>query len=528
MTGARSLGAQLAAGLKSRGVDTVFGIPGVHNVELYRGIEDAGITHILARHEQGAGFMADGFARASNKPGIVFVISGPGLTNVMTPMGQAYSDSIPMLVISSVLPTGDMPGRLHEMRDQVAAAGAVCDWSEPAVDPKRAFELLDRAFDEFESVRSRPKHIAIPVDTLGQIAECPARVVGHSGLPKADADEVHAIAGQHARARRPLFVFGAGAARASVAANELLTRTEGAAFTTFAGRGIIDPLHPGLLGSTIGQPDSCALSAMADLVVVIGSELSESDLQRNRLGHDCEMIRVDIDPAALADCHAAEIPVLGEAADFMRRLSDILPAKITSDWDFGVIAHTRHHLRAAVEAQYPGLPRLCQAMQAAIPPDTMICSDMTQFAYAANFIAEMSVPGHWHHPTGFGTLGYALPAAIGAKIARGAAPTIAIAGDYGFQYTLQELGVAAELGLVLPVILWDNGKLKEIEDCMVQSQIAPHAVVAQNPDFALLAAAYGIAYERPSSLTDFQNALRRGFAAAGPTLIHLQPGLPES
>ncbi|MEX0312166.1 MAG: thiamine pyrophosphate-binding protein, partial [Tateyamaria sp.] len=131
MSQTRPLGAQISHMLKDRGVDVIFGIPGVHNQEMYRGIEEAGITHVLARHEQGAGFMADGYARATGKPGVAYVITGPGLTNIMTPMGQAYSDSVPMLVISSCLDeTAATKGQLHQMKDQRAAAETVCDWSE--------------------------------------------------------------------------------------------------------------------------------------------------------------------------------------------------------------------------------------------------------------------------------------------------------------------------------------------------------------------------------------------------------------
>ncbi len=137
----------------------------------------------------------------------------------------------------------------------------------------------------------------------------------------------------------------------------------------------------------------------------------------------------------------------------------------------------------------------------------------------------MEVPGHWHHPFGFGTLGYALPAAIGGKLARPEADVVAIAGDYGFQYTLQELGVAAELGLALPLVLWDNDRLQEIEDTMVRSQIAPRAVRALNPDFALLARAWGLGYARAETPEAFSGALRAALAADGPVLVHAGPGL---
>ena len=137
----------------------------------------------------------------------------------------------------------------------------------------------------------------------------------------------------------------------------------------------------------------------------------------------------------------------------------------------------------------------------------------------------MAWPKHWHHPSGFGTLGYALPAAIGGAISRPNKPTMAISGDYGFQYSLQELGTAVELGQALPIILWDNGKLKEIEDSMHRSQIAPNAVIAKNPDFLSLAKAYGAYTAAPINLTAMQQAVVEAFAADGPTVIYITPDI---
>jgi 5-guanidino-2-oxopentanoate decarboxylase len=155
----------------------------------------------------------------------------------------------------------------------------------------------------------------------------------------------------------------------------------------------------------------------------------------------------------------------------------------------------------------------------------MIYSDMTQFAYVAKEVWDMDRPGHWHHPYGFGTLGYATPAAIGGAVARRGKPTLAVIGDYGFHYTMQELGVAVELGLSLPIILWDNGKLKEIEDSMVRAQIAPNAVIAHNPDFMKLAEAFGAHAVAPATLVEMQAAVLYAFDADGPTLIYLTPAV---
>ena len=522
---AQTLGAGLSHALKARGINTIFGIPGVHNVELYRGIEEAGITHILARHEQGAGFMADGLARATGKPGVAFVISGPGLTNIMTPMGQGYSDSIPMLVISSCLPADElMPGQLHQMRDQTGAAAAVCDWSECAQDSETAYTLLDRAFAEFSSQRARPKHITVPIDVLGNEAgEAPEPKV-KPDLPLPENKDVETLANLINSSRKPLFIFGGGAARASTNARKVIALSGAATFSSYAGRGVISGSYPLNFGATLARPDSARIIGSADLVIAVGSELARVDLQREKLGHKGQLVRIDIDQTVLDDAHGADLKINADADVVLAALA-IQLNQSPPKWDTAKIASTSAAFRAQSDAEFPGIAPLVDALHQALPKNTLIYSDMTQFAYLAKEIYPLEHPGLWHHPYGFGTLGYALPAAIGGKIGAPDRPVIAIAGDYGFQYTMQELGVAAELSLNLPIILWDNGKLKEIEDSMIQSQIAPNAVVAQNPDFGKLADAYGVAYDRPATIRDFQTAVRQALQANGPTIIHITPNV---
>lgn len=523
----RPLGAQISHMLKSRGVDMIFGIPGVHNVELYRGIDEAGITHVLARHEQGAGFMADGYARATGKPGVAYVITGPGLTNIMTPMGQAYSDSVPMLVISSCLERGDLGmgrGRLHEMRDQEAAAAAVCDWSRTAADAPSAYKLIDRALAEFRAARARPRHIQVPIDVLSARAALAPEQPLLPEKPGARAEDIAAVAEWLAGAKRPLFLFGGGVKEAANSARRVVDITRAAVMSTYAGRGVVSDSYRLNFGACLARPDSAAQLARADIVIAVGTELSEVDLWRDHLGHDAPLVRVDIDPRCLADDHVADLPILGDAGQFLSDLADLIEGRgAGSVWAAKEIAEARAQFRAETSAGCPGIAEICDALRAALPDGTQIFSDMTQFAYVAKEVWGMEEPGQWHHPYGFGTLGYALPAAIGGKLGLGRAPVMAIAGDYGFHYTMQELGVAVEHGLNLPIILWDNSKLKEIEDCMVSAQIAPNAVVARNPDFCALAEAFGARSAAPSSLQDLQEAVRSAFAADGPTLIRVTP-----
>ncbi|MDJ0827015.1 MAG: thiamine pyrophosphate-binding protein [Rhodobacter sp.] len=535
-TSTRPLGAQIAHMLAVHGVDTVFGIPGVHNIELYRGIEQAGLTHVLARHEQGAGFMADGYARATGNPGVAFVITGPGLTNIMTPLGQAYSDNVPVLVISSCLDETVMTkGQLHQMKDQRLAAETVCDWSEEARSPQAAYHLIDRTFREFFTGRMRPKHIQVPVPLL----ETPCPPPDLDEFPRGEARllpdpmMVGVTVHQLKRARRPLLILGGGARGAFPLAldapnhlNAFIDKVRPAVFTTYAGRGTVAPGYRLSFGSMLARPDSEQVIAEADFVLAVGTELSEVDLWRPRLGHTARLTRVDISDAALSAPVGAFWHIRADAHSFFEAMmAELGDAALSNDWTADEVSAARTRWRAQVDAERPGILPVCDALRAALPEDTLIYSDMTQFAYVAKEVWDLAAPGLWHHPFGFGTLGYALPAAIGGKVGAGDRPVVAIAGDYGFQYTLQELGTAAELGLSLPILVWDNAMLKEIEASMARAQIAPIAVQALNPDFGALAAAYGLDYACPGTLPELQSAVTAALDAPGPTLIRMTPAL---
>jgi len=544
----RPLGAQISHMLKDRGVDVIFGIPGVHNQEMYRGIEEAGIQHVLARHEQGAGFMADGYARATGKPGVAYVITGPGLCNIMTPMGQAYSDSVPLLVISSCLDeTAATRGQLHQMKDQRAAAETVCDWSEEARTAEAAYALIDRALTEFQTQRERSKHIQVPISVLEGVTTSEFELwspdpptpmqfkTGSTQPPRLDVFEP--LAKRLLQAEQPLFVFGGGAAidGNEKVTGEVLRLCQAAAFTTYAGRGLVPTDWPLSFGSNLARPESAAILEAADLVVFVGTDLAEGDLWRRDPGHRRgQASHINIDPEVLARAHPKDQRLHYDAVEALSLLHKALDKQTgrvaelpTSGWSPEAVASYRDRWRAEVNAERPGLVSICGALREAVPANTMIYSDMTQLAYVAKEVWDMERPGHWHHPTGFGTLGYATPAAIGGAIAREGSPTMAIIGDYGFQYTMAELGVAVELALPLPIVLWDNGKLKEIADSMTRAQIAPNSVIAHNPDFCALAEAFGAASVAPKSLAEMQRAVASAFEALGPTLIYVTPDVAD-
>lgn len=519
----RPLGAQISHMLKDRGVDVIFGIPGVHNQEMYRGIDEAGITHVLARHEQGAGFMADGYARASGKPGVAYVITGPGLCNIMTPMGQAYSDSVSMLVISSCLDeVSARNGQLHQMKDQRAAAETVCDWSNEAATVSAAYTLIDRAFAEFQNARPRPKHIQVPIALLEEQAAPVARNLSAPSPRGVNSDVVQNIFTQLQHTRYPLIVLGGGVAKGDCDGVAMAMCMIGAAsMVSTAGRGLVDLADPLTFGACLARPSSAEVVANADLIIVVGCELAEVDLWRGELGHAAPLIRVDLDASLGAADPKTSMFVQADGASFITALADQFEEPLNTEWEVENITMWRARWRSEVISERPNIAPVIEALKAAVPEDTMIYSDMTQLAYAAVEMWDMAIPKHWHHPSGFGTLGYATPAAIGGAIARPNKPTMAMIGDYGFHYTMAELGVAVEFGLSIPIILWDNAKLGEIEDSMIAAQIAPNAVIAHNPDFCKLAQAFGARSSAPENLNDLKKAVRSAFNADGPTLIHI-------
>ena len=312
-----STGEALVSLLEAYGVDTIFGIPGVHNIEMYRALPRSKIKHVLVRHEQGAGFMADGYARATGKPGVCFTITGPGVLNILTPMAQAWSDSSNVLVISTALDIVDSAqgrGRLHEMIDQRGAASAVTKLALRAYTPKDVRDAIARAFANFASARPRPVYIEIPIDTLKQPAGDGWTVArGLPNLPVADAASIAAAARKLNGAKRPLLILGGGALAAGKAALAIAEKLNAPILTTVAGKGSVSADHPLCLGYRLGRPEAVTYINKSDAILCVGSELSETDFWNTDAIIATNLIRVDIDPDSIARPHTAEIAVLGDA-----------------------------------------------------------------------------------------------------------------------------------------------------------------------------------------------------------------------
>ncbi len=531
---ARPIGCYLVELLAANGIDTVFGIPGVHNLALYRGLDrHRGLRHVLTRHEQGAGFAADGYARLSGRPAAAFVISGPGVSNVLTAVAQAYSDSSPLIVIASTPASASLGrgwGVLHETRDQQGVMAAVLDLVCTATTAAQARDFLRRVFDEYRAGRRRPAYLGMPLDLLGQDTLLPVEVFGVVPTrPSATAQQVARVAALLEGAARPAIIAGGGARSAAAGLRELIERLDGYLVTTAAGKGLLPEAHPANLGCSLPFAPTQRLLAEADLVLAVGTGLSETDIynaDRQSIRGRC--VRIDIRELA-DDRHPAVESVCSDAAPFIEALLSALAGRgLTATmprqgWRTAAGAASVH--RAAIDATMDAPTRVLQrglaALRRALPAEAAVFSDKTQIAYHGNDAFPMDAPGGWHHPSGYGTLGFAMPAALGAKIASPDRPVLALHGDYGLQFTIQEIGTAVEAGVSLPIVVWNNAALGQIRDDMIASGIAPIGVVAHNPDFVALAEAWGARGVRVGDETTLTAAVEAALRYAGPTLIEV-------
>ncbi|SDM53021.1 acetolactate synthase-1/2/3 large subunit [Franzmannia pantelleriensis] len=491
--------------LDAYGVDTAFGIPGVHTIELYRGLGDSPIRHVTPRHEQGAGFMADGYARASGKPAACFIISGPGMTNIATAMGQALADSVPMLVISSVNrrdTLGRGQGRLHELPCQQQTLAGVSVFSHTLLDPAALPEVLARAFAIFQSARPGPVHIEIPLDLLAAPVEAPPPRPLRVYPPTAPAAAIAQAADWLAGAERPLLLLGGGCASAPQAARALVERFQAPALTTINAKGVLGQDHPQDLGATASLPATRRLAAEADVILALGTELGETDYDLvfdDGFRLDGRLIRVDIDPQQLGRNQPANLALLADVGQVMHDLAEALPLRA----DDGRAAAVRDALALEADPELVPYVPLYATLRATLP-DAILVGDSTGPVYAGNFLASLPAPRRWFNAaTGYGTLGYGLPAALGAALTCPERPVVALVGDGGLQFVLGELATARDLDRPVAVVIWNNHGYDEIRRYMAMHEVPQLGVDLAPPDFAALADAYACRYRAlgdPASL----------------------------
>jgi len=510
--------------LEQYGVDTVFGIPGVHTLEFCRGLNKSSIHHVQARNEQGAGFMADGYARASGKPGVALVISGPGVTNALTAVGQAYADSIPMLLLSADTAShtlGKGLGCLHEVPSLTDTTAPLTAFSATAMTAEDVPALFARAFSVFSSERPRPVHIAIPIDVLAMPVEGDWEAIELPRRPVPAAKKIERACELLRNARQPMICVGGGACLAGDAITEIAEKLGAAVIGSINGKGIVPDTHPLSLSAGATRNEAQQYLKNADVVLAVGTELSDVDSFEDTLEIPGKLIRIDIDTRKMNDLYPAEVAIIGDARASCEAIADRLGEVSARTETVAEVARIRREFRARLDAKQVRHCKLLDVLRSALPDDTIVMADVCQLVYTGTFAFDVDRPRLWNYPGGYCTLGSGLPDAIGAKLARPKTPVVTFVGDGGFMFTVQELVTGAELGLALPIILWDNEGLKQMGDDGRLRDIEPVGVTGINPDFIALAQACGCHALRIDSAEGLVEAINTAFAADRPTLIEV-------
>jgi len=525
----QSLGEQLVTLFEQFGVTTVFGIPGVHTIEIYRGLKASSIRHVTPRHEQGAGFMADGYARATGTVGVCLCITGPGMTNISTPMGQAFADSIPMLVISSVNKSNSLGkglGHLHELKNQRELISGVAAFSHTLTNAEELPDVMARAYAVFNSARARPVHIEIPIDFLTlRVSSLLPALPPRPKKPAPEPATIERIVDCISHSTRIAVLIGGGCIEARESLREFVDLLGAPTCLTINARGLLPADHPLLLDGVQTIDAFRQYIRECDLCIAIGTELGQTDYDVYDTGalEPCgDFVRIDIDPEQLSNNVKPSIAMESDAALALEALCNSMKTRthLTPKQNGSGIVKA---LNSALTEQFSDASKQYESLINAITtaqPNAIIVGDSTKPIYHANYIHRAPAPRHWFNSaTGYGTLGYAMPAAIGAKLGKPNAAVVAIAGDGGFQFTLNELIVASQEGIGIAIVIWNNHAYREIQDYMEQNGIQPVGVDVQGPDLKLLAQAMRCSYKLANNMEEISRSLEPLLTINKPILI---------
>jgi thiamine pyrophosphate-dependent acetolactate synthase large subunit-like protein len=515
------------ARLEAHGVRHVFGIPGTHNLPLYRCLADSSIEHVSPRHEQGAGYAADGYARSGGGPGVCVATSGPGVLNLVTAVGTAHADSIPMLILApgmSASVAGRDTGHLHEARDQIGSVAGVAGTAVRVGGPAEAAAAIDSAFARYSSARPRPAYVEIPLDVLEDTGDVPDEGATTPILPVPDPGRIAEAAELLRSAHRAAIVLGGGAAEAGPAALALARLLGSPVITTANGKGTVPERDPLSLGASIRLRSAQSFLAECDAVLAVGTELAESDLWRDPpLTLDGSLVRIDIDPGQRNKNATATVAIVAHADAALEALARSLGDETGRDRGGAHAEALRASLREEALADGGVHEGLIAALERALDDESIVAGDSTMPCYyGAVHLLSRAAPRRFLYPTGFAPLGYAIPAAIGAKLAHPERRVLALIGDGGAMFTLPELAAASELGLALAVVVVNDGGYGEIRREMRERGQPPLGVDLMSPDFPAVAHALGgqgVAIDDPQALPA---VLEAAFAAQAPTLIEVR------
>jgi len=520
-------GEAVVGSLKQHGVDTLFGVPGIQLDHLFNALyeERNSLRVIQTRHEQGAAYMAYGYAASTGKPGVCVVVPGPGLLNATAAISTGYACNAPMLCVVGQIPSGAIGkglGQLHEIPDQLALIRGITKFAERAEAPAEVPGLMRSAFEALAEGRARPVEVEIPMDTLAardNFALGEPR--GTASGPSLDSDAVEAAAKLLGEAQRPLIMVGGGIWGAEAELVALAEMLQAPVVMSRNALGALDDRHYLAQKYPVGN----RLWADADVVLAVGTRLSPV-IPAWGTDDGLKIVRIDIDPEELDRVCTPDVALLSDAAAGLAALVDRAGAynRVRASREEELTAMKQKFIAELHENLGPQMAYL-DVLRAGLPEDGLFVEELTQVGYVARFGFPVYRPRSYIGSGYQGTLGFGFATALGVKIGNPDRPVLSISGDGGFMYNVQELSTAVQQGIDLVAVVFSDGAFGNVQ----RMQIEDHGgkVIAtdlHNPDFVALAESFGAQGLRANSLPELGRALETGFATPGPTLIDVPIG----
>jgi acetolactate synthase-1/2/3 large subunit len=526
--------------LKAEGVDVVFGYPGGANLPTYDAFVDAGIRHVLVRHEAGGGHAAEGYAKASGKVGVVFATSGPGATNIVTPLTDAMMDSVPLVAFTGQVRTDLLGTDGFQEADTFGITMPIVKHSFMIQHPAEIPRVVHEAFHIARTGRPGPVLIDMPVDlTRGEIDYHPVgdvRLPGYQPTIEGNSKQIRLAAKAIANARRPVIYAGGGVINADASEElvEFVLSDRLPVTCTLMGLGGFPAPHElwlGMLGMHGTRTANYAMDE-ADLIIAVGARFDDRITGKlSEFAPRAKFIHIDIDPAEISKNVPAHIPIVGDAKNVLARLTNEYralapdPARLAGWWERIEQWRQQHPLRYADSADTEIKPqRLVEALYEATGGECVLSSDVGQHQMWAAQYFPFAKPRRWINSGGLGTMGFGLPAAIGAAVGNPEVPSVLLTGDGSFQMNSQELATCKEHGIPVKVVIMNNGYLGMVRQWQELFWDKRYSSVDMGtwPDWVKLAEAYGATGIRLTDKTTLVEDLRSAIATDGPVIVDVR------
>jgi acetolactate synthase-1/2/3 large subunit len=537
----------LMESLKAEGVKHVFGIPGGANLPIYDAVVDADFRHVQARHEQGAGHAAEGYAKASGRVGVAFATSGPGATNLITAIADAMMDSVPTVFITGQVRTDLIGTDGFQEADILGATLPFVKHSFQVTDARQIPEYVHEAFHVASTGRPGPVLLDIPTDLSRADIDYeprtePVDLPGYKPSTEGNNKQIRIAAKALANARRPILYTGGGVinANASEELRELAASDRFPVTSTLMGLGAFPASHENWLGMLGMHGTFTANYAMdkADLIVAIGARFDDRITGKlAEFAPNAKVIHIDIDPAEISKNVGAHIPIVGDVKQVLPKLTREYRAlqtdssRLDSWWDLIREWQGQHPLYYEPGKDGEIKPQLMiEALHRATGGDAIVTSDVGQHQMWTAQYYGFEKPRHWINSGGLGTMGFGLPAAIGAKVACPEETVVCVAGDGSLIMNVQELATCVTENIAVKVFLMNNGYMGMVRQWQELFWERRYSAVDMtgSPDWVKLAEAFGATGMLCENAEDLEQTMAEALAADGPVLVDVRVAAEEN